>query len=175
MSARITFWREHSNSDTEQMANMEITCRKARVEDLEAINELTDTMHNYLAGLYGLELSREELEEEHLEEEELENTYVAEKGGEIVAGYMSFSKGRDEWAGPHYELEHIVVREDYGGFGIAKSLFDILLEKAKREGLNIKAGTLKRNARGIRFYEELGFGHLSVGLLLDLQKRILNK
>jgi len=154
---------------------MEVTCRKARAEDLEAINRLTDMMHNYLAGLYGLELSRGEIEEEHFEEEELENTYVAKKDGGIIAGYMSFSKGRDEWAGPYYELEHVVVREDHRGFGIAKRLFDILLEKAKREGLNIKTGTLERNARGIRFYEGLGFRHLSVGLLLDLQRRILNK
>jgi len=143
---------------------------------LEAINDLTDAMHYYLAGLYGLELSAEEIEEEHYNEEELENTYVAEDTERgFVVGYMSFSLGRNEWAGPNYELEHIVVREDYWGMAVAGKLFDILLEKAKREGVNITTGTLARNKRALTFYEKLGFKPLSVGLLLDLQKRILEK
>ncbi|MFB0544036.1 MAG: N-acetyltransferase family protein [Candidatus Bathyarchaeia archaeon] len=149
--------------------------RRARGEDLESINNLTDVMHNYLADLYGLRLSAEELEEEHYDEDELEDVYVAEdaKGG--VIGYMSFSLGRDEWAGPHYELEHIVVHEDYRGQGMGRKLFDVLLERARREGVNITTGTLAKNQRALRFYKQLGFKPLSVGLLLDLQKRILNR
>jgi len=150
-----------------------IIIRKARLEDLETINVLTDAMHHYLAGLYGLELSPEELEEEHYEEDELENLYVAEDAERGVIGYMSFSLGRDEWAGPRYELEHIVVHEDYRDLGIGRRLFDVLLERARREGVNITARTLAKNQRALRFYEQLGFKQLSVGLLLDLQKRIL--
>jgi len=154
---------------------VKIIVRKARVGDLKIINDLTDAMHHYLAGLYGLELSAEELEEEQYDEDELEDTYVAEDIGRGVVGYMSFSLGRDEWAGPNYELEHIVVHEDYMGLGIAKKLFDALLKKAKRKGVNITTGTLARNKRALRFYEKLGFKPLSISLLLDLQKRILDK
>ena len=154
---------------------MRIVVRKARGGDLEVVNTLTDAMHLYLADLYGLELSAEELEEEHYDKDELEGVYVAEDAEGRVVGYMSFSPGRDEWAGPKYELEHIVVREDYRGRGIARKLFDVLLEKAKREGVNITTGTLARNKRALAFYEKLGFKPLSVGLLLDLQKRILDK
>jgi len=157
------------------MANVRISIRKAEAGDLRTINELTDEMHNYLAALYGLELSPEELEDEHYAEDELENTYVAVSDKGLVVGYMSFSPGRDEWAGPHYELEHIVVHEDYRGLGIARRLFDILLRKARREGVNIRTGTLERNKTALRFYEGLGFKTLSLGLLLDLQRRILDR
>ena len=154
---------------------MEIRIRQARVEDLEAINELTDEMHIYLSDLYGLELSEQELKKEHFDEGELGNTYVAD-GSEVgVVGYMSFSRGMNEWAGPNYELEHIVVREDHRGLGVARRLFEVLLERARGEGVNITTGTLARNERALRFYEGLGFKPLFVGLLLDLQKRILEK
>jgi len=149
-----------------------IIIRKARVEDLDVINELTDMMHRYMANLYRLELSREELEEEHFDEEELDNTYVAESAGNVV-GYISFSKGKNEWAGPYYEIEHIVVAEKHRRQGIGRNLFKIVLGKAKEEKVNITAGTLARNKEASRFYEELGFKPLSIGLLLDVQKRIL--
>jgi GNAT superfamily N-acetyltransferase len=149
--------------------------RKARPEDLEAVNDLTDDMHNYLAKLYGLKLSKEELEEEHYDESDLEHTYVAEHGGRGIVGYMSFSKNYDEWAGSHFELEHLVIHEDYQRLGLARKLFQFLLGKARQEGVNIKTGALVRNKRALMFYRKLGFRPLSVSLLLDIQKRILEK
>lgn len=154
------------------MIKVKIAVREARSSDLDTINELTDTMHNYLAGLYGLELSSEELEEEHFDEDELMNTWVAEAEGDGVIGYMSFSRGSNEWSGPNYELEHIVMDERYRGLGVGRKLFDVLLEMAEKDGVNIITGTLARNETALRFYEELGFRVLSKGLLLDLQKRI---
>jgi len=149
--------------------------RKAVVQDLEAVNALTDTMHRHLAGLHGLELSAEELEEEHYDEDKLVNLYVAEDDEAGVVAYMSFSKGKDEWASAHYELEHIVVREGFRGMAIGRKLFQVLLERANREGVNIATGTLARNEEALRFYEKLGFKPISVRLLLDLQKRILEQ
>jgi len=153
---------------------LEVVVRKALHEDLEAINVLTDELHRYLADLYGLELSAGELEEEHYDRDELENTYVAEDAETGVVGYMSFSKGRDEWAGSHYLLEHIVVHEAYRGTNVAKMLFDVILQRAKSEGMNITTGTLTRNERALRFYDEMGFKTLTIGLLLDLNKRIFS-
>lgn len=151
---------------------MRVVVRKALEGDLEVINGLTDDLHRYLAGLYGLKLSVEELKEEHYGRDELKNIYVAEDVEKGVVGYISFSKGRDEWVGPHYNLEHLVVRKDYRGFGVAKMLLDILLKEAKLEGVNITTGTLARNERALRFYKKIGFKLLTVGLLLDLKKRI---
>lgn len=138
---------------------------------MDVINELTDVMHKHMANLYRLELSRGELEEEHFDEEELDNTYVAESAGNVV-GYISFSKGKNEWAGPYYEIEHIVVAEKHRRQRLGRQLFNIVLEKAKRDKVNITAGTLARNQGALRFYQELGFKPLSIGLLLDVQKRI---
>jgi ribosomal protein S18 acetylase RimI-like enzyme len=153
-----------------------IKVRKAGVEDLEAINVLTDEMHNYLAELYGLKLSSEELEEEHFDEEELgENVYVAESEEDNIIGYTSFSKSENEVAGPHYEVEHLVVAAKYRGLNVGRMLFNIVFERAKREKVNITTGTLARNEGALKFYEELGFKPLTTGLLLDLQKRILKK
>jgi GNAT superfamily N-acetyltransferase len=152
-----------------------IVIRKARPQDLEAVNDLTDDMHNYLAGLYGLKLSKDELEEEHFDESDLEQTYVAENGTRGVVGYLSFSKNRDEWSGPHFELEHLVIHEDYRRLGLARRLFKYLLKKARQEGVNIKTGTLIRNKRALTFYKKLGFKTLSISLLLDVQKKTLKK
>jgi len=76
--------------------------------------------------------------------------------------------------GPHYSLEHLVVREEYRGAGIAGMLFDILLERARREEMNITTGTLARNEGALRFYEKLWFKPFTIGLLLDLEKRMPN-
>ncbi|UCH57185.1 MAG: GNAT family N-acetyltransferase [Candidatus Bathyarchaeota archaeon] len=153
---------------------MKITIREARVEDIDTINELTDQMHRFLADLYELELTMDELEEEHFEDE-IRGVYVAEGIGGGVVGYMSFARGRSEWAGPYYEIEHIAVREDHRGLGAGRMLFETLLKKAKKERVNITTGTLARNERALSFYEGLGFKKLSVGLLLDLQNRIEEK
>lgn len=121
-----------------------------------------------------MELSAEELEDEHLDRDELGDTYVAEDAERGVVGYISFSNGRDEWTGPHYALEHLVVREECRGAGIAGMLFGVLLERAKQEGKNITTGTLARNIGALEFYQKMGFKPLTVGLLLDLKKRIPN-
>jgi GNAT superfamily N-acetyltransferase len=154
---------------------VDIIIRKARPEDLPAVNDLTDEMHNYLARLYGLKLSEEELEEEHCDESELAQTYVAEDRERGVVGYMSFSKNCDEWAGPYLELEHLIIHEDYRKLGLARKLFESLLSRAREEGVNIKTATLVKNKRALTFYRRLGFKPLSVSLLLDLQERILKK
>jgi GNAT superfamily N-acetyltransferase len=154
---------------------VKIIIRKARPEDLEPVNDLTDDMHNYLAGLYELKLSKDELEEEHFDESDLGRTYVAEDGARGVVGYLSFSKNCDEWAGPYFELEHLVIHGDCRRLGLARRLFEFLLNKARQERVNIKTGTLTRNKRALTFYKKLGFKPLSISLLLDVQKRILKK
>ena len=152
---------------------MRIKIRRAQAKDLAFINSLTDCMQNYLAGLYGLKPSEKDLEEEHYDEDDLEETLVAEDAEtRIVAGYLSFSLRRDEWAGPHFELEHLVVREDYKRLGVATKLCRALEGKAKHKKVNITAGTLVRNKGALKFYKKLGFKPLTVNVLLDVQKRM---
>ena len=153
---------------------MNVVVRKADSEDLEAINELTDIMHRHLAALYKLKLGNDEIDEEHFDAGELTNIYVAESAGTGIIGYISFSKGTDEWIGPYYELEHIVVRKDYRSRGVGRELFKVLLDRAEHEGLNIKAGSLARNRLALDFLEELGFKQFSIDVVLDLQNRIFS-
>jgi GNAT superfamily N-acetyltransferase len=130
-------------------------------------------MHRYLANLYGLELSPEELEEEHFDEEELRrNVYVADSEEKEVIGYVSFSKGENEIAGPYYEVEHLVVAEKYRRLNVGRMLLNVVLERAKKENANMTTATPARNEEALKFYEELGFKPLTMVLLLDLQERI---
>jgi GNAT superfamily N-acetyltransferase len=129
-------------------------------------------MHHYLANLYGLKLSSKELEEEHFDEEELRNVYVADSEENEVIGYVSFSKGENEIAGPYYEVEHLVVAEKYRRLNVGRMLLNIVLERAKKENANMTTATPARNQEALKFYEELGFRPLSMVLLLDLQGRI---
>ena len=135
------------------------------------INALTDEMHRYMAALHGLELSSEELEAEHFEIDEIDSIYVAKMEGRVV-GYASYSRGINEWAGPYLEIDHIAAAEDRRGMGIGKTLFDILMGKARSEGVNITTGTLHKNERALNFYTQLGFKPLTTGLVLDIQERI---
>lgn len=137
---------------------------------------LADEMRNFMADFYGIRLSAKELEEAHSNEKELEeNVYVAQGEEDNIIGYVSFSRSENEWAGPHYEVEHIVVAEKYSELNVGRMLFNVVLEKAKKEKVNITTSTIAGNEAALKFYEELGFKPLTVGLLLDLQKRIIQK
>jgi GNAT superfamily N-acetyltransferase len=152
---------------------VKIIIRQAQAKDLASINSLTDSMQSYLAGLYGLKLCEEEMKEEHYDEDDLEETFVAEDSEEgTVVGYLSFSLSKNEWAGPHLELEHLVVREDYKRLGVATELFRTLERKAKHKKVTITTGTLAKNKVALKFYEKLGFKPLTINLLLDVQKRM---
>ncbi|MFX1512655.1 MAG: GNAT family N-acetyltransferase [Promethearchaeota archaeon] len=76
---------------------------------------------------------------------------------------------------PDIAPDHIVVHEDYRRLGIGRKLFDVLLERARQEEVNIKTTTFVNNTGTIKFCEKLGFKPLTLGLLLALQKRIIDK
>jgi len=148
--------------------------RKAMIRDLDAINELTVEMHNHLGALVGIQFSEEELKHEMYEsEEDLKNVYVAESDGKVI-GYMSFSHRTEEneFFGEYYHLYHIVVKREFRGKWAATKLFNILLRKAKRENVNIVAGTFCLNKEALRFYQKVGFKPVETTLVLDNTKRL---
>ena len=148
--------------------------RRARREDIEAINRLTVQMHNYLGRLVGIEFSPEELEEEFFSEtESLDGVYVAELDGKIV-GYISFSPKiqEDEWCGRNYRLEHLIVDEKHRRKGYATRLFNVLLRKAEKDDANVVADTFVMNEGTIEFYKSQGFKPFETIFLLDRKKRL---
>jgi len=148
--------------------------RKALMKDLNAINELTVEMHNHLGALVGIEFSKEELKEEMYEsKDDLKNLYVAELNGKVI-GYVSFSQRveENEFFGKYYHLYHIAVKQGFRKRGIASKLFSILLQKAKKENVNIVTGTFCLNKEALRFYRKVGFKPIETVLVLDNIKRL---
>jgi len=143
--------------------------RKALIKDLDAINELTFDMHDYLGALVGIKFTMDDLKEEiYQTREDLKNVYVAELDGKVV-GYMSFSHKpeENEFFGKYYHLYHITVKQEHRGKGLATKLLNVLLQKAKRENVNILVGTLTPNKRAVNFYKKTGFKPIYTSLILD--------
>jgi len=148
--------------------------RRAWVKDLDAINQLTLEMHNYLGSLVGVKFSMEELKEEMYEnEEDLQNVYVAELNGKVV-GYMAFSKEvhMNEFFGKYYHLYHMVVKPEFRRKGIAAKLLNTLFKKAKRENVNIVTQTFTLNKAALRLCQKIGFKPIETVLILDNTNRL---
>jgi YD repeat-containing protein len=142
--------------------------RKARIKDLNEINQLTAEMHRYLAGLNGAKLDEKELKKEFIKKEELKNVLVADEEGRLV-GYLSYSgPHRDEWHGSHLLIEHIVVSSDRKNQGMGRDLFRELLGLAEERKLNLLVSTPLKNKRAIEFYTNLGFKPSSIMLFKEI-------
>jgi ribosomal protein S18 acetylase RimI-like enzyme len=144
------------------------------VKDLDAINELTFEMHNFLGSLVGVRFSVGQLKDEMYEnEEDLNNVYVAEFDGKVV-GYMAFSQDvrENEFFGKYYHLYHIAVKQEFRMKGVASKLFNILLRKAKRENFNIVTETFCQNKEALEFYGKKGFKPIETVLMIDNKKKL---
>jgi ribosomal protein S18 acetylase RimI-like enzyme len=149
--------------------------RKANKKDIASINKLNFEMHNYLAKLVRIKLSKKELNKEKINESDLkkERYYVAIVGNKVV-GFIAFGKKilEDEWHGKYLYLHEIAVTKKFRGKGIGKKLFQNALDYAKKNKLNIKADTFAKNKNTIKFNKKLGFKPLSINFILDLNKRL---
>ena len=144
------------------------------VKDLDAINELTFEMHNYLGSLFGISFTLKQLKDEIYEnEKDLTNVYVAEFDGKVV-GYMAFSQNilENEFFGKYYDLYHIEVEQEFQRKGVASRLLNALSRKAKRENVNIVTKTFCTNKNGLKFYRNRGFNPIETVLIADNRQKI---
>jgi len=144
------------------------------VKDLDAVNELTFEMHNYLGSLVGISFTMRQLKDEMYEnEKDLTNVYVAEFDGKVV-GYMAFSQNihENEFFGKYYHLYHIAVKQEFRRKRVASKLFNILLRKAKRENVNIVTETFCLNKDGLKFYRKMGFNPIETVLIANNTKKL---
>jgi ribosomal protein S18 acetylase RimI-like enzyme len=151
-----------------------IRTRRAMVKDLDAINELTFEMHNYLGSLVGMSFSMRQLKDEIYESEKnLINVYVAEFDGKVV-GYMAFSPNihENEFFGKYYDLYHIAVKQEFRRKGVASKLLNMLSRKAKRENVNIVTKTLCLNKDGLRFFRDNRFNPIETVLVANNTKKL---
>lgn len=149
--------------------------RKGVPEDLNRLNELTVQMHEFMGAQMGIKFSREELEHENIDEDELDGVFVAIIDGNIE-GYIAFSTKTEtnEFYGTYYELHHIVVDEKFRGKGIGKELIRVVVERAKKENVNILTEVLVTNDSVLEFYKKHGFKIVEHKMVLDNQNRMKN-
>jgi len=144
------------------------------VKDLDAINELTFEMHNYLGSLVSISFTMRQLKDEIYEnEKDLTNVYVAEFDGKVV-GYMAFSQNthENEFFGKYYDLYHIAVKQEFQRKGVASKLLNMLSRKAKRENVNIVTKTFCLNKDGLKFYRKKGFNPIETTMIADNTKKL---
>ena len=137
-----------------------ILIRKAKKQDIPAINFLTKEMHRFLGKLAGKHFSAKQLKDEEVSVSELNGIIVADdvKNNKIV-GYLSFSQKpeEDEWYGKHIYLYEFAVTKEYRGKGIGEELMKSFIEMCRKRNLNIKIDTLVKNHKTIVFYKRMGF------------------
>ncbi len=131
---------------------MDITYRKATIEDMPGIHALVRELADYEKGLdkvtttpesYSTDFSKGWFE-----------GFLAETGGEIIAIAL-FTPMFSTWRGRMLYLEDFVVRESYRGHGVGKKLFEMFLEEARRQKAKlVKWQVLDWNAPGINFYKK---------------------
>jgi ribosomal protein S18 acetylase RimI-like enzyme len=151
-----------------------IHTRRATVDDVAAINQLTFEMHNHLGELVGLKFTKLNLAEEMYEkEDDLKNVYVAENSTGVV-GYMAFSQEirQNEFFGKYIHLYHIAVKKEFRRKGVASKLFSILLRRAEHENVNIVTETLRLNKDAQKFFSRMKFKPIETVLIVDRLKKL---
>ncbi|MCB0981090.1 MAG: N-acetyltransferase family protein [Ilumatobacteraceae bacterium] len=85
---------------------------------------------------------------------------VADVDREVVgfASYGSF-RGEGKWPGYRLTVEHTIhVGEGHWGGGIGRALMDMLVSRARANGLHVMVGAVDgANDASLRFHERLGF------------------
>jgi N-acetylglutamate synthase-like GNAT family acetyltransferase len=151
-----------------------IRIRRATVEDLVGINQLTFEMHNHLGRLVGLKFNKQDLAEEMYQgEDDLKNVYVAENNAGVV-GCVAFSQEilENEFFGRYIHLYHITVKKELRRKGVASKLLTILLRKAEKENVNIVTNTLYLNKDAQQFFSRMKFKPIETVLILDRLKKL---
>lgn len=160
------------------MTNTAVTVRRARQEDLEAVQDLNYQLfeHDYEydpllkmswpyddegAAYFTKRVSGDE-----------GVCFVAELEGEIV-GYLCggmmkpYSYRAIE---KEAELENMLVTEEHRGQRIGEKLFEQLVTWAKGQGAEkILVSAAAQNVDAIRFYRRVGFGDYATELEFDLE------
>lgn len=101
--------------------NMTIACRKARVEDVEALHDL---IQGYAENGIMLPRSREALTRH------IESFIVAEENGRLIGCGSLFRLGSDL-----VEIRSLGMVEGYKGRGLGSRIVDALLEEARGMGV----------------------------------------
>lgn len=131
---------------------MEITIRKAKIDDLPAVYGMVCELAEYEKEPEAVTVGVKEYEEAF--GQDLIDVIVAELAGEVVGialFYLTFST----WKGKCLFLEDFYVRPQLRKHGIGHLLFDAYLEEARRLGARqAKWQVLDWNTPALNFYSK---------------------
>jgi|SRR5690625_594298 len=135
---------------------MEITIRKAEVEDMPKVLNLIKELAVYEKEPEAVEIEVEDLIENGFGENQLFYCYVAEIDKEI-RGMALFYFRYSTWKGRTVHLEDLIVEEKYRNKGLGKALYKKVVEfAAEKKVKRIEWAVLDWNYPAINFYEKTG-------------------
>ena len=141
--------------------------RKAVIGDLKRIRELNfmlfEKEYEEYDDLLDMDWTYGEKGKKYFNEALTKSSYCAfvveDKG--VIVGYVigTIAKGEEYRKLPKMaELDNIFVLEEYRSKGVGKMLYDEFVKWAKTQGVKrIKVEASPDNAKGIAYYEKMGF------------------
>jgi len=130
---------------------MEVTIRKAEMEDMPAVHSLVGELARYEKGETEFVASVDEYREDF--RKGIFRALVAEVHGEVVGMALYFTT-YSTWKGKMLFLEDFVIRESMRRKGIGARLFEAFLDEAREMGCRlVKWQVLDWNRPALDFYE----------------------
>ena len=131
---------------------MDVLIRKAKKEDMTAVQALVCELAEYERGLHKVVTTPLSYEKDF--EDGVFDAIVAKVDGEIV-GMALYFMAYSTWRGRMMYLEDFIVKESMRGQGIGAMLFDAFLEESKKKEVAlVKWQVLRWNEPAINFYKK---------------------
>ena len=155
------------------MENVEI--RKATIDDLDIIRDLNNELFKLEKDNYDSTLVNDwplSTEGKKYFEDLINNHYVIVAiKNEIIVGYLAGTineKGSYEEI-QYGELNNMLVKDNYRGYGIGKRLIDSFKGHCKENNINnIKVVASSKNIEAINFYHKNGFQDFNLTLTMEI-------
>lgn len=135
---------------------MSITIRRAEPADVQAIFDLITELAVYEKAGHEVTNTPEQLLKDGFGENPVYGTIIAEKDG-VIAGMSLYYYRYSTWKGKRLYLEDLIVREEFRGLGLGKSLLDATVEEARHtDCTGLMWQVLDWNEPSIQFYKKYG-------------------
>ena len=153
----------------------DIVIRKATMDDLRIIQELNNDLFKLEKESYDTTLVVDwpltEIGQKYFADL-IQNHYVivAEDNNKVI-GYLAGSiNEKGSYTELQYgEIDNMLVKDEYRGYGIGKSLINNFKEYCKANGIeNMKVMASYKNRNAVEFYHKNGFEEFEVTLTMKL-------
>lgn len=151
---------------------MKIEIRKARKEDMKAVQDLRYLLSKYEKEI-GADISVPEWGYTEVGEKDYnyfldkQFIYVAEESSKIIGFITGEILSKKAWYTVQLgTINNLFVLKEYRGNGIGKKLMETLMNDFKEKGIeNFELYAFSTNENALRFYEKLGFKKYNIQML----------